>query len=587
MPLDALLSLVVIAGVLAGLALNRWPPEWLLLAAVSVLLLTGILTPEEAFAGFSNPGMLTVAALYVVAGGIQETGALRFLTERALGRPTRVPGALGRLMPLTSLLSAFLNNTPIVALLIGPVQVWARKLRLSASHLLLPLSYAAILGGTLTLIGTSTNLVIDGLLQTRTGHPGLGILSIAPVGLAVLAAGTLWMLTFGWRLLPERRSLVQELDNTREYSVIMRVAEGSPLIGQTLADARLRRLQHCYLAEIERRGHLLSAVGSDRVLQAGDRLVFVGIADCAHELRDFGGLEVDVRTGLDLQSHQRRLVEVVLSPRAPIIGQTIRQSHFRDRYKAVILAVSRDGERIASRLGDTELKVGDTLLLETSEQFVAAHRYDPTFLMVSPLESSTPSRTSKAKLALTLLAALVAANLTGLISVAEAALSAAVLMVFTGCLTPLQAGKSLDGSVLVVIAGSLALGAALTKTGAATWVASTLMGFSGPDAALALLLVYLVTILFTELITNNAAAVLMFPIAQAVSEQLGVSVLPFAVAVMFAASASFLTPLGYQTNLMVYGPGGYRLSDYLKAGAPMTVATGSTAVFMIPLIFPF
>lgn len=584
---DAILSLVVVSGVLVGLAINRWPPEWLVLAAVSVLLLSGILTPEMAFAGFSNPGMLTVGALYVVAGGVQETGALRFLTDRALGRPAKVSGALSRIMPLASLLSAFLNNTPIVALLIGPVQVWAKKLKLSASRLLLPLSYAAIMGGTLTLIGTSTNLVVDGLLQTREGHPGLGILSIAPVGLAVLAVGTLWMLTVGWRLLPERKGLVQELENPREYSVVMRVLGEGPLVGLTLADANLRHLEHCYLAEIERRGSLLSAVGSDRVLQADDRLIFVGVADCAHEVRGFRGLEMDVRTGLDLEHHQRRLVEVVLSPRAPIVGQTVRSSKFRDQYKAVILAVSRDGERIASKIGDIVLKGGDTLLLETSERFVEVHRYDPAFLLVSTLDTPTPPNTKRANLALLILLTMVGINLAGVVSIVEAALAAAVLMVFTGCLTPLQAGRSLDGSVLVVIAGSLALGAALTATGAAAWLAAGLMGFSGTHVLLALVLVYLMTIIFTELITNNAAAVLMFPIAVAVSEQLGVSVLPFAVAVMFAASASFLTPLGYQTNLMVYGPGGYKLTDYLKAGFPMTVLTSATAILVIPMVFPF
>ena len=584
--MDAFVTLVVTVGVLAGLVWNRWPAEWLMMAAAVSLILLGVISPATFLAGFANPGIMTIGALFVVAAGVQETGALRWMLERLLGRPSSPSSALARLMPITSLLSAFLNNTPVVALFIGLVQGWCARMKIPPSRLLMPMSYAAILGGTCTLIGTSTNLVVDGLLQSQANLPGLGIFDISALGVPVLIVGTLWMVLIGWRFLPQRKGLVEQLGNGREYSVAMRVADKGPLHDKSIEEAGLRSLQFGYLAEIERSGKLLSMVGPDTILQSGDRLIFVGVADTAHEVRVFRGLESDA-AGLDLDHHQRRMVEAVIAPSSPVVGMNVREARFRTRYQSVILAVSRDGERINSKVGDIVLRPGDTLLLEAAADFTRLHRYNREFLLVSTLDGNGMPNLTKAPIALAIMSLMIITHLAGMVELVEAAVAAAILMVFTGCLPASQARASIDGSVLVVIAAALGLGQAMTDSGAAQMVADQLMQFGGGSPFLMLVLVYLTTTLFTEIITNNAAAVLMFPIAMAVSEQMGVSLMPYAIAIMFAASASFLTPLGYQTNLMVMGPGGYKVSDYMKVGLPMSLIVGIASVALIPLIWPF
>lgn len=590
MNLDVILTLCASGFVIIGMAINRWPPEWLVMATVAFLMAAGILTPSAALRGFSNAGMITVGALYVVAAGVQETGGLKYVSDYLLGKPKSTPSALMRLIPVTSFMSAFLNNTPIVAMMIGVVQNWARKSKLPVSKLLLPLSYSAIFGGTLTLIGTSTNLVVNGLLQSQLHKPALSLFAILPVGLVVLVIGSLWMGLFGWRLLPNGQGLLQALEEEREYSIVMRVAEGSSLIGRSIASAKLRQLESGYLAEIEREERLLSTVGEDTVLLVGDRLLFVGGASCAQDVAKIIGLVVDGQNTIDLEAYDRRYVEVVLSQRSSLVGASVRDASFRSKYRAVVLAVSRNGKRVQGKPGDIILKAGDTLLLEADKDFEKQYRHSSEFLLVSKLgeaSAATNGQSKKAPLALLLLVGMVVIHLLGWISMVGAAIMAAVLMVFLGCLSPSHAAKSINGSVLVVIAGTLALGQAITSTGAATWVANHIMLIAGTSPWVALILVYVVTAIFTELITNNAAAVLMFPIGLALSHQLHVSVMPFAIAIMFAASASFLTPLGYQTNLMVYGPGGYKLIDYFKAGGPLAVLVAMGSILTIPYIFPF
>ena len=588
MNIDILLTLLTSLLVVVGMVYNRWPPEWLVMAAVAFLMAVGILTPAAALHGFSNSGMLTVGALYVVAAGVQETGALRFITDRVLGRPNSTQKALLHLMPFTSVISAFLNNTPIVAMMMGVVQGWARKFNLPVSRLLLPLSYAAILGGTLTLIGTSTNLVVNGLLQSTLHIPGLHLFAISPVGLAVLIVGTVWMLLFGWRLLPKGKGLLGSLGEAREYSVVMCVEPKGALDNVSIHTGKLRQLVNGFLAEIEREGKLLASVNPDTVIQSGDRLLFVGSAQCAQEVSAIKGLSVDGQAALDLEKHERQFVEVVLSPNSPLVGNTIKKANFRSRYQAIVLAVSRNGQRVEDKPGSIVLKVGDTLLLDAKSDFESRYRHSAEFLLVSLLGKPEKSANAKrAPLALFLLVAMIVIHLLGWISMVGAAIIAAVLMVFTGCLKAERAAKSINGSVLIVIAGALAIGHAITSTGAASWVAAHIIDVAGNSPWLALALVYIVTAIFTEIITNNAAAVLMFPIGLALSNKLGINVMPFAIAIMFAASASFLTPLGYQTNLMVYGPGGYRLVDYFKAGLPMAILIAITSILVIPCFFPF
>lgn len=588
MPFEALFTLGIVVSVLFSLAISRVAPDTILMAALAVLMISGILTPGEALAGFGNPGVMTIAVLYVVAAGLKETGAIQWLAHRLLGQPQRLRQAQLRVLLPASGLSAFMNNTTVVAMFIPAIQEWAGRLRLPPSKLLLPLSYAAIIGGTCTLIGTSTNLVVDGLLQSEKGI-GLAMFSLAWVGIPVVLIGGTFLYLFADRLLPNRQGVLEQLEQAREYSVEVVVDEKGPLVGKSIADAGLRHLSFGYLADIERHGRLLTAVPPSTELQAGDILIFIGAPECARELRRIHGLKPasgDVHK-LDIAHHQRCLVEAVIGPDFGGLNQTVRESRFRSRYQAVILSISRHGKRLPGKLGDLRLQVGDTLLIETAQDFVDQYRYRKDFLLVSALNDSTPPDFRKAPVAMGILAAMVAASALGLLSILEAALLAGGGMLVTRCVPASKARRYVDLSVLVVIAASFALGAAMTKTGAAAQIAQWLLLIDGLAPWAALALVYLMTVLFTELITNNAAAVLMFPIAVAVAEQLGVSFMPFVIAIMFAASASFMTPLGYQTNLMVLGPGGYRFIDYLRLGAPLSLIVGVTAVALIPLVWSF
>jgi di/tricarboxylate transporter len=585
---EAIVTLLTLFTVLSALVITRVSADLVLMAALAFLLITGILGPAEALAGFANPGVITIATLYVVAAGLKETGAIQWLARLLLGHPKTERGAQLRMIAPTGVLSGFMNNTAVVAMFIPAIQDWAQRLGISASKLLLPLSYAAILGGTCTLIGTSTNLVVDGMLQSKLDIH-LGLFEVAWVGVPVLVIGGAFLVLVGHKLLPDRGGVSEELEQIREYGVEVIVASSGPLVGKTIAQAGLRALNYGYLTEIDRGGRLITAVEPDRTLQGGDRLYFVGAPECASELRRIQGLNPANGSvhKLEMANHQRCLVEVVLGPEFASLGKTIRDSRFRTGFNAVILSVSREGRRVPGKLGDITFRMGDTLLLEASHQFVEQYRFRRDFLLVSALNDSTPPDFHKAPRALGILAVMVLLSATGLLTILEAAFLAAGAMIGTGCLTASRARRSVDLPVLVIIASSFALGNAMTETGAAQWVAGGLLDFGPLTPWLALAMVYVLTAIFTEVITNNAAAVLMFPIALAVSEQLGVNFLPFAVAVMFAASASFITPLGYQTNLMVYGPGRYRFTDYLRLGVPLSLLIGSVAIGLIPLVWGF
>ena len=587
MTLAALITLAAVLGVLLTLAFTRLPADAVLMAAVTVLIVTGVLSPGEAVAGFSNTGLMTVAALYVVAAGLRETGAIQWVAQGMLGQPQGARRAQARLFAPTAILSAFLNNTAVVAMFIPAVQEWARKLNIAPSKLLIPLSYAAILGGTCTLIGTSTNLVVNGLMEAG-GYQGFHLFSLAWVGLPLALAGGLFLFLFAERLLPNRGGVAEQLEQVRKYSVEVAVEESGPLVGKSIADAGLRNLGYGYLHEIIRGAHILAAVGPNTRLEAGDRLMFVGTPDCAMELRSIQGLR-PAQAGvhkLAIENHERRLVEAVISPDFPGLGKTIKEMEFRTRYRAAILSVYRAGEAAQGKLGDIRLRVGDTLLMETNAAFVDQYRARRDFLLVSAINDSTPPDFRRARRALLVLVAMVGLAGFGVLSMLEAAFVAAGAMLASKCVTVSRARNGVDFSVLIVIGASFALGAAMTGTGLADQIAAWLTsGMTSP--LLALLVVYLLTAAFTEMITNNGAAVIMFSIAIAVAGQVGADPTPFVVAVMFAASAAFITPIGYQTNLMVMGPGGYRFSDYIRVGVPFSLLACVICVSLIPLVWPF
>ncbi|MEX2558894.1 MAG: SLC13 family permease [Pirellulales bacterium] len=609
-------TLGVVALVFALLIRSRIAPDVVLIGGVALLLVAGILEPREALSGLANEAMATVGVLFIVGAGVRQTGGVDLVVHRLLGRPASATGAIARLMLPTAGMSAFMNNTPLVAMLIPAVNDWAKLCRVPVSKLMIPLSYAAILGGTCTLVGTSTNLVVHGQVKAAakaglesgiaagltpekalaqferdTGLPadGLWMFDITWVGLPSALAGCAFIVLAANWLLPNRQPAMGSLSDPRSYTVEMLVAPDSPLAGKTIEEAGLRHLPGVFLAEIDREGIVLPAVSPDERLRANDRLVFVGVVESVVDLQKIRGLlpATDQVFKLTAPRATRCLIEAVVSNSCPLVGKTIRDGRFRSVYNAVIIAVARNGERIQKKIGDIVLRAGDTLLLEAHPSFADHQRNSRDFFLVSRLEDSNPPRHDRAILAMLILAAMVAVVSLTDIGMLTAAMVAAGLMIMTRCCSVSVARRSVDWEVLLAIAASVAIGTALEKTGAAEQIARTIIGLAVGSPWASLAAIYLVTLVATELITNTAAAALMFPMAVAAAQRLDVNVMPFVIAVMMAASAGFATPIGYQTNLMVYGPGGYRFGDYIRIGIPLDLLVAAITLLLAPLIWPF
>jgi di/tricarboxylate transporter len=592
---QAWFTLAVLGLVLFQLAFTHVAADLSLIGGVTLLVFAGILSPSEALAGLANEGMVTVALLFVVSAGMTETGGIAWIAERLFGRPKTTQRAIARLTIPAATASAFMNNTPLVAMLIPAVNDWAKQIRVAPSKLMIPLSYAAILGGTCTLIGTSTNIVVNGLViesaqKGIAGLPvdGLNMFDITWVGVPACIVGLSFILLTNRWLLPDRRPPISGRDDPRQYTVEMSVMPDSPLIGKTIEDAGLRHLQGVFLAEINRDDQVLPAVSPQERLRANDLLVFVGVVDSVVDLRKIRGLApaTDQVAKITVPSRDRCLIEAVVSNTCPIVGKTIRDGRFRTRYDAAVIAVARNGERINKKIGDIVLEPGDTLLLESEPAFADRQRNSRDFFLVSRLENSAPPQHEKAIIAIVILLGLVLA-LTANVSTVLAALGAAAAMLLTRCTSIGAARRSIDWETLLAIAASFAMGKALEVTGAAAGIAQTTMDLAAGNPWVVLAMFYAVTVVVTELITNNAAAALMFPMAISTAQTLKVSYFPFIIVVMMAASAGFATPIGYQTNLMVYGPGGYRFSDYLRIGVPLDILIGAVSVTLAPIFFPF
>jgi di/tricarboxylate transporter len=606
LPFDkAQFTVGLVLALLLLLAFSSLAPDLILILGVIVLIALGVIDPSTALAGLSNEGMVTVGVLYVIGAGVRETGGVDWIAARLFGRPKSVQGAVARLVLPTMGLSAFMNNTPLVAMLIPAVSDMARTQRIAASKLMIPLSYAAILGGTCTLIGTSTNLVVQSQLiqvenqqQARIdeGRPlpageqavhRLRMFDIAWIGVPAAIVGGLYLVFASRFLLPDRRAALSTQDDPKEYTVEMQVAADSPLVGKSIEAAGLRHLPGLFLAEIDRDGNVIPAVSPREVLRAGDRLLFVGVVESIVELQRIRGLTpaTDDVFHLKTPRPQRCLIEAVVSNTCPLIGQTIRESRFRSHYNAVVVAVARNGERLRQKIGDVVLRAGDVLLVEAHPSFADQQKSSRDFFLVSKVDQSSPPRHELALVAIGVLLAMVVVVSLNLTSMLVAALVAAGLMLATRCVSIESARNSIDWEVLLAIAASFALGAALLETGAAERIARSTIDLAGGSPWMALAILYIVALVATELITNNAAAALVFPFALETANQLGVSYLPFVVAVMMAASAGFATPIGYQTNLMVLNPGGYRFTDYLRVGIPLDLICWILTILIIPLVW--
>lgn len=580
------LAILCVMVTLAALVRGRMASDLAMAGGIALLILSGVLTPTEAFAGLASPSIITIALLLVVSQGVIETGLVQWLGGTILGRGGNLTLVQLRLMAPVAAISAFINNTPLVAMCIPLVEDFARRTRIAPGKLFIPLAFAATLGGVCTLIGTSTNLVVHEMWLKSGGEP-FHLFDLAPIGVPVALCGILYLMIAGRWLLPNSGREALATVDPRNYSVEMQVV-GSPIAGKTVEQASLRGLEGLYLSEIRRGDEIIAPVGPTTLLAQGDTLIFIGDVRSVVSLQKMRGLAAaaDQTRKLAQARHQRFLVEAVVSDSSPLLDRTIREARFRNTYDAVVIAVSRNGQRLSDiKIGSIELKAGDVLLLETQESFLKAFGESRDFLLVRRIEDSAPIRHERAPIAAAILAGviLVASFEPFGFTMLHAALAGACLMILTRCCTGPQARKALNVRLIFVIAGSLALGAALDKTGVAAWLAGGLLGLSGGNPLLTLAAIYLATFVLTELLSNATAAALVFPIAIGAAGAAGIDPKHAAIVVMVGASASFATPIGYQTNLMVQGPGGYRFADYMKIGVPLGILVGAVTIAAIAI----
>ncbi len=618
---------------------RRVPVDLLFLLALCFVTLCGVITPSTAISGFSSRAVIAISALLVVSAGLRKTGVLDWIGSKILGRATDERSALLRLTGPIVVSAAFVLNTALVAMMMPVILDWCRQRNLSPSKILLPLSYLTILGGVCTLIGTSTTLVVNEKLrdsvvivqeeitqlesQIATANDAerpalqeklanrqrvlpnvqpMGFFEISWIGVPCALVGSLYMLILGQRFLPGKRDIMEQLgDQQREYLVEMQVQPDCPLIDKTVEAAGLRNLHGLFLIEIDRDGDIITPVTPRDFVRSGDRLVFTGLVNTIVDLEKIPGLipAADRTYEFHPQSRvQRHLTEVVLSPSPPLIGTTVRKANFRQLYNAAVVAVHRNGQRLPNKIGNIVLEVGDTLLLQTRSDFISQHRNNRDFYLVSSVDDAEPRRHDRAILSGSLMILLILwLCLTSVFSGLEfaggwgspaiAALTVAGLMILTQCLSASEARSALDIQVVVTIAAALGLGNALWESGAAQMIAEGLVSAVGVNPFVLLIVIYLMTVVFTEMITNTAVAALLLPIAVAIGQEGDVSPRPFIMVIAIGASMAFLTPIGYQTNLMVMGPGGYTPRDYLKSGIPLAILIAITAIVLIPRIWSF
>jgi len=597
---------IIFLIVVALLLRKKIGPDLVMSGGLVILMIFQVVDFHQATIGFAQRPLLMIAGLFVVAAALHETGGIELIGKKLLGKPTSLATAQFRMMVPVAAMSAFMNTTPIVAMYLPMVNDWAKRLKIPASKLFMPLSFAGILGGQGTMIGTGSNLIIMGLFIDWWQHPPdwVSSLPISAPSDAVTMWGAAWIgvpvailgvcfiiLTSRW-LLPNRDSLEMVVVRKREYEIKMSIEEGASIVGKTIAKAGLRNLHGLYLYAIVRDDQLLVGVTPQDVIQQNDKLIFVGDVSSVVDLRKTRGLipAVEALNDLGGRPFARKMIEAVVSGTSPLVGQTVRDSHFRTTYNAAILAVQRKGCHIDGKIGDIILEPGDTLLLESSGGFLNTWKHSPDFYLVSEIDNSRPPFHNKAWLSIGILAVLIVLLTTGIMERVAAIWLCGLLMVITKCISGPTARKAINFQVLIVIGAAMGIGNAVQESGLAEFASRGLLDFANninTGNYGILFLVFLMTSIAAQLMTNYGAAVIMFPIVIGAAEGLGVSPYPFVFTMMAAAGCNFITPITYQTNLMVYGPGGYRFMDFPMLGIPLTLLVATTATFIAPLVFPF
>ena len=587
---DGILVLVVIAFIIVSLYVEIVGPAFTFLIGVIVLGFFGVLTPSEILQGFSNEQILVIIMLLLLGDIFRRTAVIDQLFDRVFRKTKSYKGFMFRMMGLVAPMSAFLNNTPLVAIMMPYVHRWSKNNGIKPSKLLIPLSYAAILGGCTTLIGTSTNLIVNGLVVDQQIDPdmeSLGLFEFAWVGVPMVIVGFLYLMLFSNRLLPNKEDVVEDFaEKTREYLVEVRVSEGSPLCNKTIEEARLRNLEGLFLVEIQRKDERITAVSPHETIKNEDILVFAGNTETVADMVKSNNGMVPTQVGMFSRKNHIEVREAVISHNSSLINKTVREAYFRGRYDAAIIAIHRNGERISGKIGNVKLKAGDVLLLLTGDDFNDRAADTKDFYLISKVRDF---RKPKLFESILLIGGTVAAiTLSGLGFTSLFLALAVLLMVILlfKIASPKDLPKSIDYSLALIIAMSLALGTAMTKTGVAEYIAQFVINIFKPFGDVGLLAgIYIITAILGAYITNKASVALIFPISLTMAMDLGYDPIPFVLVVAFASAANFITPIGYQTNLMVYGPGGYSFKDFARIGTPLTFIYMVVTIFMLWVVY--
>jgi di/tricarboxylate transporter len=587
---EGYIVIAVLFFLMVSLYVNKIGPGYSFMIGIAILGIFRVLTPAQILAGFANEQVAIIIMLLLLGNIIKTSGVLDGFFERTFAKTKSYKMFMGKMLLMISSFSALMNNTPLVAILMPYTISWSKRNGISPSKLLIPLSYAAILGGCATMIGTASNLLVAGMVANQNvihDLEPLNIFDFSPVGIPMAVAGIIYLVFFGNKLLPDRSDVIKNLENqSREYIAEVRIANGGEFHGKTIEKAGLRNLKGLFLVEIVRGEHSIKPVSPNTRLMENDILLFAGETESITEMiAARSGLQL-AQIGMYAKKAQTSMVEVVVSHNSTLISKTAKEINFRSRFDAAIIAIHRNGERVTGKIGEVQLVAGDVLLMLTGEDFQTLVKDSQDFYLISRLHEFKRQPLYKQLILLGGLILAIAGSVLGIFKLFTALLILLLLIFSLRMVSPKDIAKSIDFNLLIILGLSLALGTAMVESGIATQFSHFSFKIFKPFGIIGILIgIFIITNLLTSLLANAAAVAIVFPIALTMAIDIGVDPKPFILIVAFAGAASFLTPIGYQTNLMVFGPGGYHFKDFIKIGLPLTILYMIVAV--LGLVYQF